>query len=77
MRLNLHLRGIDLLDVEFHLGSKGLYLDVNVFQPRTDDEPAAGTIEAADGGEFERAEGPVWGDDQPAVVRERQPFDFR
>lgn len=74
MRLNLYLRGIDLIDVEFHCGSKGLYLDVNVFQPRADDKPAEADPGTADlsgtsSGSYERAAGPVWEDDQPAVVR--------
>lgn len=34
MRLNLYLRGIDLIDVELHMGSKGLYVDLSVFKPR-------------------------------------------
>lgn len=76
MRLNLFLRGIDLVDVEFHCGSKGLYLDVNVFQPRQEEDPrpAAELSTTADfsgtsSGSFERVSGPVWDDDQPAVVR--------
>lgn len=74
MRLNLYLRGIDLIDVEFHCGSKGLYLDVNVFRPREEQKPDGDTATTADlsgttSGSFERAEGPVWADDQPALVR--------
>lgn len=34
MRINWYLRGIDLIDIEFHAGSKGLYLDISIFQPR-------------------------------------------
>lgn len=55
-RLTLYLRGIDLIDVEFHAGSKGLYLDVNVFKPREDEQPPAGTLEGASQHDFERAE---------------------
>lgn len=74
MRLNLHLRGIDLIDVEFHCGSKGLYLDVNVSQPRGQDEEPAAAVHMRDlsgtpAGSYERLDGPVWDDDQPAVVR--------
>jgi hypothetical protein len=74
VRLNLHLRGIDLLDVEFHCGSKGLYLDVNVFQPREQEKPEDTSTTTADlsgttSGSYERADGPVWADDQPALVR--------
>lgn len=74
MRLNLYLRGIDLIDVEFHCGSKGLYLDLNVFQPRTEHEKPAPAANQADlsgtsSGHFERAAGTVWADDQPAVVQ--------
>jgi hypothetical protein len=72
MRLNLHLRGIDLVDVEFHAGSKGLYLDVNVFQPRaTEDKPPGPNqtdMSGTTSGSYERTPGPVWEDDQPAVV---------
>lgn len=73
MRLNLFLRGIDLIDVEFHCGSKGLYLDVDVFQPRADTTKPALSRDTADlsgtpSGSYERAPGPVWTDDQPAVV---------
>lgn len=71
MRLNLYLRGIDLIDVEFHVGSRGLYLDLNVFKPRDEAAEPRGEapLEASGGGNFERVEGPVWADDQPAVVR--------
>lgn len=74
MRLNLYLRGIDLVDVEFHCGSKGLYLDVNLFQPReakAAKTPAETTSDLSGTalGDFERARGPVWREDQPAVVR--------
>ncbi|MCZ2837152.1 hypothetical protein [Modestobacter sp. VKM Ac-2985] len=73
MRLNLHLRGIDLVDVEFHLGSRGLYLDVNVFQPRAEDAPTPPAQKAdlsrTASGTYERGAGPVWEDDQPVVVR--------
>lgn len=75
MRLNLHLRGIDLIDVEFHMGSKGLYLDLNVFQPREEpDETASSPANVADlsgtaSGVFERIDTPVWEDDQPAIVK--------
>lgn len=78
MRINVYLRGIDLIDVEFHAGSKGLYLDLNVFQPRKDDPEAetqeiplerhadlSGTARL----DSERVGGPVWADDQPALVR--------
>lgn len=75
MRLTLHLRGIDLLNVEFTAGSKGLLLDVDWFKPVDAPEKPGSTLEAAAGGDFERADGPVWGDDQPAVVR--VPFGFR
>jgi hypothetical protein len=75
MRLNLYLRGIDLIDVEFHFGSKGLYLDVNVFQPRTEGQkeetPAVDLQRDMSGtpaGNYERVDGPVWSDDQPALV---------
>jgi hypothetical protein len=79
MRLNIYLRGVDLLDIEFHCGSKGLYLDVTFFQPR--DENAAPSIQQQVGdmsgtpaGSYERVEGPVWADDQPALAR--HPFGF-
>jgi hypothetical protein len=78
VKLNLYLRGIDLIDVEFHCGSKGLYLDINLFQPR--DEPKAGDVtttadlSGTSSGSYERADGPVWSDDQPAVV---QSFGFQ
>lgn len=54
MRLNLYLRGIDLLDVEVHAGR----VNVAVFQPREDDAPTDGgpTIQATGGGLVERAE---------------------
>lgn len=74
MRLNLYLRGIDLIDVEVHVGSKGLYLDVNVFQPREEEKPAPADPTTADlsgtsSGSYERTDGPVWQDDQPVIVR--------
>jgi len=80
VRLNLYLRGIDLIDLELHCGSKGLYVDLSVFQPRDgeqgqDDEPAERTadLSGTTSCNLERAEGPVWNDDQPAVV---QAFGF-
>lgn len=88
MRLNLYWRGIDLVDVEFHAGGRGLYLDLNVFRPRSESGGDGSDGEMGDGeravGEVlegkadlsgtaaliaERAEGPVWEEDQPAVVR--------
>lgn len=71
MRLNLYWRGVDLLDVELHAGAKGLYLDLNVFQPRDSDEPEGRPTltAAAHPVDVSRADGPVWADDQPAVVR--------
>ena len=82
MRLNLYLRGIDLIDVELHVGSKGLYVDLNVFKPREEgggpaDDAKATTADLSGtaSGSFERAEGPVWVDDQPAVVQ-AQGFGF-
>lgn len=77
MRINVYLRGIDLLDLEFHAGSKGIYVDLSVFQPRAPEvhpEPPESTSNRADlsGTDSllaERAPGPVWEDDQPAVVR--------
>lgn len=78
MRLNLFLRGIDLIDLELHVGSKGLYVDLSVFQPREggtvpEEADAATTadLSGTSSGAFERAEGPVWADDQPAVVHAR------
>lgn len=54
MRLNLYLRGIDLLDVEVHAGR----VNVAVFQPREDDPPPndGPTLQATGGGLAERAE---------------------
>lgn len=77
MRLNLHLRGIDLIDVELHCGSRGFYLDLNVFQPGEDDTakdtppPLAqkADLSGTASGSYDRASGPVWEDDQPVVVR--------
>lgn len=76
MRLNLYLRGIDLIDVEFHAGSKGLYLDLNVFRPREDppaaeDKPVEQTADLSGtaSGSYERIDHTVWGHDQPALVR--------
>lgn len=75
MRLNLYLRGIDLIDVEMHAGSKGLYLDVNWFKPRTPEAVPADPPElTADRsgtpvGFYERAHGPQWDEDQPALVQ--------
>lgn len=76
VRLNLHLRGIDLVDVELHLGSRGLYVDLNVFQPRAGEvaptgEPVATTADLSSTTALhtERVEGPVWQDDQPALVK--------
>lgn len=76
MRLNLYLRGIDLVDLELRLGSKGLYVDLSVFQPReaeqAPDEAEQATtadLTGTSGGNYERAEGPVWDQDQAAVVR--------
>lgn len=73
MRINVHLRGIDLIDVEFHAGSKGLLLDVTVFQPRVT-EPSTPVQQMADLSgtartDLERAPGPAWEEDQPVVVR--------
>ena len=76
MRLNLYLRGIDLIDVELHMGSKGLYVDLSVFKPREGEEAPAERSEATtadlsgtSNGSYERVEGPVWQEDQPALVR--------
>ena len=73
MRLTIELRGVDLLSVEFHAGSKGLLLDVSVFQPHEThpDRPAQTTADltGTTAGVFERQHGPVWDDDQPALVR--------
>lgn len=76
MRLNLHLRGIDLVDLELHVGSRGLYVDLSVFQPRQGVEgpEADATATTADltgtsSGSYERQDGPVWQEDQPALVR--------
>lgn len=76
MRLNLYLRGIDLIDVEFHCGSKGLYVDLSLFQPRQaeqvpDEGAKASTadLSSTSSGSYERVESPVWQDDQPALVR--------
>jgi hypothetical protein len=52
MRLNLYLRGVDLLDVELHAGR----VNVAVFQPRPDDAPNGPKLEATSGGQFEQAE---------------------
>lgn len=76
MRLNLYWRGIDLIDVEFHAGSKGLYLDLNVFRPRKADPAPPGVGAGRDtadlggttSGSYERVPGPVRQDDQPVVV---------
>lgn len=83
MRLNLYLRGIDLIDLELHAGSKGLYVDLSLFQPREgaqgqDDEPAERTADLSGTTALhsERAEGPVWDDDQPAIVK-AEGFGFR
>lgn len=76
MRLNIFLRGIDLVDLEFHAGSKGLYVDLSLFQPRQGEEaPSEGSVattadlSGTTSANVERAEGPVWQDDQPALVR--------
>lgn len=76
MRLNLYLRGIDLIDVELHLGSTGLYVDLSWFKPREGEaapaEEARATtadLTGTSSGSFERVEAPVWQDDQPALVR--------
>lgn len=76
MRLNLYLRGIDLVDLELHLGSKGLYVDLSVFQPRAaeaapaeDSRATTADLSGTSSGSFERVDGPVWNDDQPALVR--------
>ena len=79
MRLNLYLRGIDLIDLEFHVGSRGLYVDLNVFKPRVDDEEEKPLEQKADLSgttaiDLERAPHETWGDDQPAVVRVRTGF---
>lgn len=82
MRLNLYLRGVDLIDLELHVGSKGLYVDLNVFQPRDGgqgpEEGAQATtadLSGSTAAHIERAEGPVWQDDQPAIVQ-AQGFGF-
>lgn len=76
MRLNLYLRGIDLIDLELHVGSKGLYVDLNVFKPRDEGGGPDGGAQATTAdlrgtasGSYERVDAPVWPDDQPAVVR--------
>lgn len=76
MRFNIYLRGVDLVDLELHVGSKGLYVDLSVFQPRqgegTPDDAALATttdLTGTSGGNYERVDGPVWQDDQPALVR--------
>ena len=76
MRLNLYLRGIDLVDLELHVGSKGLYVDLSVFQPRpgeqgptAQEQATTADLSGTTSMSMERAEGPVWLDDQPAVVR--------
>lgn len=54
MRLNVYLRGIDIIDIELHAGR----VNVAVFQPRDGDEPGAPPkIEATSGGQFEHAGG--------------------
>lgn len=76
MRLNLYLRGIDLIDVELHMGSRGLYVDLSVFKPRPAEEGSSEAAVATTADlsgttalHSERVEGPVWQDDQPALVR--------
>lgn len=83
MRLNLYLRGVDLIDVELHMGSKGLYVDLSVFKPREGEQVPPGGSEATTAdlsgtstGNYERVEAPVWQDDQPALVRANQGFGF-
>lgn len=84
MRLNLYLRGIDLIDVELHMGSKGLYVDLSVFKPREGEQAPAEERQATTAdlsgtasGSYDRVEGPVWQQDQPAVVQDQQPrFGF-
>lgn len=80
MRINVYLRGIDLVDLEIHAGSRGVYLDLNWFKPRDPDtdpgtDPApAGSREADPSGttaaHLERAPQVAWLDDQPVVVRQ-------
>lgn len=76
MRLTLETHGINLFDIELHIGTRGLYVDLNVLQPAP---PVGATEEAAmattadlsgtRGGDYERQEGPVWEQDQHALVR--------
>lgn len=75
MRLSLYLRGIDLVDLEFHAGSKGLFVDLSLFQPRAEEQvPDEGRkattadLSGTAGMHSERADGPVWQDDQPVIV---------
>lgn len=83
VRLNLYWRGVDIIDVELHAGSKGLYVDLNVFKPRQGEEApdegakaATADLSGTASGSYERIDGPVWADDAPAVVRAQQGFGF-
>lgn len=83
MRLNVHLRGIDLIDLELHIGSRGLYVDLSVFQPREGmatpeggDQATTADLSATSSGSYERADGPVWDQDQSAVVKATPGFGF-
>lgn len=83
VRLNLYWRGVDLVDVELHAGAKGLSVDLSLFQPRAGEEAPAADSKASTAdlsgtaaGSYERLEGPVWQEDQPAVVQ-AQGFGFQ
>lgn len=73
MRLNLHLRGVDLIDVEVHAGSRGLYLDLTVFQPRAPEKETPVERKADLTGTTDLhthvASGPVWEQEHSVLLR--------